>query len=124
MFEQPAPNPPTHLAEGSIPAAPAISAVLAPQGEPIEFIYKGHRFHIHNILSRWQESGGWWNRISDGNLHDSVHKSAHLEQSIFNDGGRAIWRVEAAPVGALATFEIELDELTGKWIIRPTSRPA
>jgi hypothetical protein len=31
--------------------------------------------------------------------------------------------VEAAPVGALATFEIELDELTGTWLIRPTSRP-
>ena len=42
---------------------------------------------------------------------------------IFNDGARAIWRVEAAPVGALATFEIELDEITGHWQIRPTSRP-
>ncbi|MEI8223008.1 MAG: DUF6504 family protein [Actinomycetes bacterium] len=118
MFEQSS-NP--AAASGSVPEArPALPQVLAPEGEPVEFIYKGHRFHIHNILSRWQESGGWWNRISDGNLHDSKH----LEQSIFNDGGRAIWRVEAAPVGALATFEIELDELTGKWIIRPTSRPA
>ncbi len=122
MFEQP-----SHLAAASesVPEAKALPPqVLAPQGEPIEFIYKGHRFHIHNILSRWQESGGWWNRISDGNLHDPKHNSKHLEQSIFNDAGRAIWRVEAAPVGALATFEIELDELTGKWIIRPTSRPA
>ncbi len=123
MFEQPASDP--VVASGSVPEAkpvlpPVLPQVLAPEGEPIEFIYKGHRFHVHNILSRWQESGGWWNRISDGNLHDSKH----LEQSIFNDGGRAIWRVEAAPVGALATFEIELDELTGRWIIRPTSRPA
>ena len=30
----------------------------------------------------------------------------------------------AAPEGALATFEIELDEITGKWQIRPTSRPS
>jgi hypothetical protein len=43
---------------------------------------------------------------------------------IFDDGGKAIWRVEAAPEGALATFEIELDEITGKWQIRPTSRPS
>ena len=28
-----------------------------------------------------------------------------------------------ASEGALATFEIELDEITGKWQIRPTSRP-
>jgi len=118
MFEYSASDP---SASSAVPsAAPPAPQVLAPEGEPIEFIYRGHRFHIHNIVSRWQESGGWWNRISDGNIHDPQH----LEQSIFNDGGRAIWRVEAAPVGALATFEIELDELTGKWIIRPTSRPA
>jgi hypothetical protein len=118
MFEYSASDP---SASSAVPsAAPSAPQVLAPEGEPIEFIYRGHRFHIHNIVSRWQESGGWWNRISDGNIHDPQH----FEQSIFNDGGRAIWRVEAAPVGALATFEIELDELTGKWIIRPTSRPA
>lgn len=45
------------------------------------------------------------------------------EENIFDDGARAIWRVEAAPVGALATFEIELDEVTKTWLIRPTSRP-
>ena len=120
MFEQPASDP-----AGSTPA-PLIKGarVLAPEGDPIEFLYRGNRFHIHNIVSRWQESGGWWNRISDGNLHDPKHDPKHLEQSIFNDAGRAIWRVEAAPVGALATFEIELDELTGIWTIRPTSRPA
>lgn len=116
MFEQSA----------SVPASPNNpgARVLAPEGEPIEFLYQGHRFHIHSILSKWQESGGWWNRIGDGSLHHSNHNPRHLEQSIFDDGGRAIWRVEAAPVGALATFEIELDELTGKWLIRPTSRPS
>jgi hypothetical protein len=49
--------------------------------------------------------------------------SKPLEETIFDDGARAIWRVEAAPVGALATFELELDEITGSWQIRPTSRP-
>jgi hypothetical protein len=95
-------------------------AVLAPEGEPLEFLYQGRRFHIHAIVSRWRESGGWWNRIEDGNR---LHHQKHLEQTIFDDGARAIWRVEAAPVGALATFEIELDEVTGTWQIRPTSRP-
>lgn len=90
--------------------------VLAPEGEPIEFIYQGHHFHIHAITSRWSESGGWWNRISDGNLHAN-------DLLKIDDQARAVWRVEAAPVGALATFEIELDEVTKTWLIRPTSRP-
>jgi len=102
------------------PVVPVVPAVLAPEGEPVEFLYKGKRFHIHAIVSRWRESGGWWNRIDDGSR---VHHQKHLEQTIFDDGARAIWRVEAAPVGALATFEIELDEITGRWQIRPTSRP-
>jgi hypothetical protein len=91
--------------------------VLAPEGEPIEFIYQGHHFHIHAITSRWSESGGWWNRISDGNTHTDTHADLKVD-----DQARAVWRVEAAPVGAVATFEIELDEVTGNWRIRPTSR--
>jgi len=111
---------------GSVPGATGEPAgatpsakVIAPEGEPMEFIYKGRRFHVHSIVSRWRESGGWWNRIDDGRLQKTP-----LEDFIFDDGGKAIWRVEAAPEGALATFEIELDELTGKWQIRPTSRPS
>ena len=110
MFES-AQTPPT---PGSVPGA----RVLAPEGEPLEFMYKGRRFHVHAIVSRWRESGGWWNRIDDGRL------KGPLEEMIFDDGGKAIWRVEAAPEGMLATFEIELDEITGKWQVRPTSRPA
>ena len=111
MFEQSASVP-------ALPAQPLASArVLAPEGEPIEFLYKGRLFHVHGIVSRWRESGGWWNRIDDGNAHLT-------EEKIFDDGARAIWRVEAAPVGALATFEIELDEITKGWQIRPTSRPS
>jgi len=122
MFESTQnPATPARSAEPGAIAVPPIPPVLAPEGEPIEFIYKGRRFHIHAVLSRWRESGGWWNRIDDGMR---LHHQKHLEQSIFDDGARAIWRVEAAPVGALATFEIELDEITGSWQIRPTSRPA
>ena len=111
MFEQPASDP--------VSLPPASARVLAPEGEPIEFLYKGRLFHVHGIVSRWRESGGWWNRIDDGRL-----TAQPLEQVIFDDGARAIWRVEAAPVGALATFEIELDEITKSWQIRPTSRPS
>lgn len=72
---------------------------------PLEFTFKGRRFRIHNVLNRWCEAGGWWNRISDG-----IYRP--------DDGARAIWRVEAAPIGAVTTFELEKDEATGKWLIR------
>ena len=88
-------------------------------GEPIEFTYRGRRYRIHAVLSRWREAGGWWNRASDGNYRP-------------DDGARALWRVEAAPLGAMTTFEIErIDnaDLTDAqrtqgflWRIRPTSR--
>ena len=71
---------------------------------PIEFSFKGRRFRIHTVLSRWCEAGGWWNRISDGKYRP-------------DDQGRAVWRVEAAPIGSLTTFELERDELSGQWII-------
>lgn len=113
MFEKPASDASKPSMQGvERPLAP----VLAPEGEPTEFIYKGRHFHVHAILSRWQESGGWWNRIDDGNSHLN-------EESIFDDGARAIWQVEAAPEGTLTTFEIEFDEITKSWRIRPTSRP-
>jgi hypothetical protein len=28
-----------------------------------------------------------------------------------------LWRVEAAPIGALTTFQLERDETTGQWIV-------
>jgi hypothetical protein len=119
--------------ESNQPVPPAIiPTVIAPEGEPMEFIYKGVRFHVHSIVSRWRESGGWWNRIDDGRLARSrgSQRSGSAEDQAINlfnlldDGGKAIWRVEAAPIGAVGTFEIELDEITGAWLIRPTSRPS
>jgi len=98
-------------------------------GEPIEFTYKGQRYRIYALLSSWRESGGWWNRASDGLFRP-------------DDGGRilwrveaapiGVWRVEAAPIGVMKTFEIERIEVIpegassapGLWQIRPTSRPA
>ena len=76
---------------------------------PIEFTFRGKRYRIHNVLNRWCESGGWWNRISDG---------VYRANDLLDDNARAIWRVEAAPIGAVNTFELERDETTGKWLIR------
>jgi hypothetical protein len=93
--------------------------VVSVDGQPIEFIHNGVRFHIHAVISKWRESGGWWNRINES----EVDTDKSILDSL-DDGACAIWRVEAAPIGALATFEIELDEKTKCWQIRPTSRSA
>ena len=85
---------------------------------PIEFTFRGKRFRIHNILSRWCEAGGWWNRISDGVYRPDDLHNLHNLNGLPDDNSRAIWRVEAAPIGAVTTFELERDEATGKWLIR------
>ena len=92
----------------SVPAQviPAHEVVSDGGLTPIEFTFKGRRFRIHAVLSRWCEAGGWWNRISDGKFRP-------------DDQARALWTVEAAPIGALTTFQLERDETTGQWIVRP-----
>jgi hypothetical protein len=104
MFEYPQPK--ERVAEMSVPQInPAHDVMIDGATTPIEFTFKGRRFRIHAVLSRWCEAGGWWNRISDGKYRP-------------DDQARAVWRVEAAPIGALTTFELERDELSGQWIIR------
>ena len=57
------------------------------------------------VSTQFSLVGAKWNRISDGKFRP-------------DDQARALWKVEAAPIGALATFELERDEATGQWIIR------
>jgi hypothetical protein len=112
MFEYPqSSEPPVNASvNGTVNASPT--------GEPQEFLYKGRRFRIHAILNRWRESGGWWKRLDSLNNHNLENLND------LNDQERRFWRVEAAQVGALATFEIEFDEATQTWKIRPASRPS
>jgi hypothetical protein len=84
----------------------SLKAPVLKEGQtPIEFIYRGKRLRIYTVLSRWRESGGWWKK-SDG------------ENNLPTDNSKEVWRVEAAPIGVINTFEIERDETTGLWSIR------
>lgn len=69
---------------------------------PIEFTFRGRRFRIHSVLSRWHESGGWWNRISQSPLTP-------------DDQMRTFFTVEATPIGVLSTFQLVRNETTGEW---------
>ncbi len=87
--------------------------VVAPAGEPLFFTWRGRSYRVYSVLSRWCESGGWWQRASPENSPDN---STTYENGI-NDGARTSWRVEAAPEGALAVYDLERDESSGLWRI-------
>ena len=78
---------------GNTPAQTVISLV-SENGEPVEFIYNGVRFHINEKLTTWLQTNDWWKKLDQGEVKESVSK---------------YWQVEAAPVGALTTFEIEFN---------------
>ena len=88
------------------PAQSQISLV-SENGEPVEFIYNGVRFHINQKLTTWLQSNRLWQRLDQGEIAETVSKH---------------WQVEAAPVGALTTFEIEFNQESNSWRIRPSSR--
>jgi hypothetical protein len=104
LFEYPQESP--RRVKMSVPEInPAHDVIADGSATPIEFTFRGKRFRIHAVLSRWCEAGGWWNRVSDG-----IYRP--------DDGARALWTVEAAPIGALNTFQLERDEITGFWIVK------
>ena len=76
-------------------------------GQPVEFIYQGVRFHISAVLNSWLQSSPWWQEINSDQITEEVSK---------------YWQVEAAPIGALTTFEIQFNQGDNSWQIRPSSR--
>ena len=89
--------------------------VVVHEGVPIEFFYKGRAFHIHSLLTKWKETGQWWKQIGQPGQVRQSNELPLVEEKIF-------WKVEAAPVGAVNTFEIEFNTATNTWQVRPTSR--
>ena len=65
------------------------------------------RFHISEVLNSWLQSSSWWQEINSDQIKEEVSK---------------YWQVEAAPIGALTTFEIEFNQGDNSWQIRPSSR--
>jgi hypothetical protein len=59
------------------------------------------------VLTTWLQSSNWWKQIDSDQINEQVSK---------------YWQVEAAPIGALTTFEIEFNQADNSWQIRPSSR--
>ena len=84
---------------------------LSRLGEPVEFVYNGVRFHVNQSLTRWLQTNNWWQRL------DKDLETDELSEQVIK-----FWQVEAAPIGAITTFEIEFNQSNNTWQIRPSSR--
>ena len=102
----------TTSSASNTPAQTVIS-LLSQSGEPAEFIYNGVRFHINEKLSTWLETNDWWKKL------DQLDQ---LNQGEVCESVSKYWLVEAAPIGALSTFEITFNEESNTWRITPSSR--
>ena len=102
----------TTSSASNTPAQSGIS-LFSQSGEPAEFIYNGVRFHINEKLSTWLETNDWWKKL------DQLDQ---LEQGEVCESVSKYWLVEAAPIGALSTFEITFNEESNTWRITPSSR--
>ena len=98
MFESPDETPATPSAE-----------VVQDSGVPVEFSYRGRVFRISSLLARWKETSPWWKHLGS-------------QQGLVEVEEKILWSVEAAPIGAVNTFEIEFNQTTNTWHVRPTSR--
>jgi uncharacterized protein (DUF1919 family) len=105
----------TTSSASNTPAQSAIS-LLSQSGEPAEFIYNGVRFHINEKLSTWLETNDWWKKL------DQLDQLDQLNQGEVCESVSKYWLVEAAPIGALSTFEITFNEESNTWRITPSSR--
>ena len=71
------------------------------------------RFYINEKLSTWLETNDWWKKL------DQLDQ---LNQGEVCESVSKYWLVEAAPIGALSTFEITFNEESNTWRITPSSR--
>jgi uncharacterized protein DUF6504 len=90
--------------------------VEAPEGSVEAFWWRGRRYHVRQVLSRWREAGGWWSSASD------------TAQPWARGDAHEIWRVDAQPesanhpagtklrrTGPSGTYELCRDLRKGTW---------
>ncbi len=76
--------------------------VEAPKGSVEAFWWRGKRYQVRRVLTRWRESGGWW------------EKGAEEKPWLAGDA-REVVRLEAGNGRAAGTYEIARDLRAGTW---------
>jgi hypothetical protein len=68
---------------------------------PEQFLWRGRRYVVREVLARWTASGAWWT----GSPQE------------LDDRETQWWRVEASDGGA-GTYDLCLSWSTGRWTLR------
>jgi len=78
-------------------------------GSSVEaFWWRGRRYQVRRVLSRWRETGGWW------------RASGETEKPWLAGDAREIIRLDAVPTTnglAPGTYEIARDLRAGTWTL-------
>lgn len=95
-----------------------VSTCAGPSGAvPAEFAWRGRRYLVREVLSRWTESGTWWKAATTRAL--SGEGSGPLD-----DRPQQWWRVEAdsgrlaALSGGPGVYDLCFDESGNRWSLR------
>ncbi len=78
--------------------------VDAPDGSIEAFWWRGKKYVVGRVLSRWRETGGWWS-------------AAQTDKPWTSGEDREIVRIHARCGRATGTYELARDLRNGSWLL-------
>ena len=98
-----------------------VQTCAAPTGPvPEQFLWRGRRYLVREVLSRWTQSGSWWT----GTAMRSFATAGEPATTRLDDRPQQWWRV-AADSGRLAAlsagpgiYDLCFEESAGHWWLR------
>lgn len=95
-----------------------VETCAAPAGaEPAAFTWRGRRYLVSAVLSRWTETGTWWRSAS-------VRTQAGEASGRVDDRPQVWWRVEAGSgrraelSGGPGVYDLCFEETPARWSLR------
>jgi len=78
--------------------------------DPAEFLWRGRFYAVHEVLSRWVETGAWW---------QAAERSPGSLGAPASVGEREMWRVEATRgrTHGSGVYDLCLDWTAGGWTL-------
>jgi len=76
--------------------------------DPAQFVWRGRRYVVQAVLTRWVELHPWWRQRTSEGLPARV-----------DPAGRRLWRVEAQEgrTGSRGTYDLAYDEGGRSWTL-------
>jgi hypothetical protein len=85
---------------------------------PEEFLWRGRRYVVREVLARWTASGAWWQG------RDGQGRDGQAPGGTIDDTEQSWWRVEtdsgrlAALSGGRGTYDLCLSWARGTWTLQ------